>query len=56
MNLYTETMELLKRPGVNITRTARELGVSSRWLFLLKADKIKDPGVHMIQRLHDHLQ
>jgi lambda repressor-like predicted transcriptional regulator len=55
--LLARTLSLVKSAPRNVTYTmmAEAIGVSVAWVSRFADDKIPDPGVKRVQRLHDYL-
>lgn len=55
MNLYKETMNLLKNANVTKAQIAKEAKVSLRWLGYLASEEKPDYSVSKVQRVYDYL-
>ncbi|MEW8139402.1 MAG: hypothetical protein AB2761_20250 [Candidatus Thiodiazotropha endolucinida] len=55
VKLLEQTMALVDRSDLPVTKICDDLGFSKRWFYKLRAGGIDDPGVKRIQRLHDYL-
>ena len=55
--LLKRTQELVLTAPRRITyeAMAQEVEVSSKWISLLAAGKLRNPGIVTVQRLHDYL-
>lgn len=56
-NLLSRTQQLVSDAPRRITYTmmAEAIGVSVAWISRFAGNKIEDPGVKTVQRLHDYL-
>jgi hypothetical protein len=54
--LLPETKRLLKSSEEPLDLIAAGAKVKRRWLYMFKANKIPNPGVVLVQRVHDYLQ
>jgi hypothetical protein len=54
--LLPETKRLLKASDEPIEQIATGAKVKRRWLYMLAKNKIPNPGVVLVQRVHDYLQ
>lgn len=52
MNMLEQTILMLRSSERPAHELAAELGVSAKWIYKLKNDQWKDPGVKKIQKLH----
>ncbi len=57
MTLLEETLILLRNRPVTLElkQIAQAIDVSPNWLSMLNKDKIENPGIVGIQKLHDYL-
>lgn len=57
MPLLDETLMLLKHRSatLELKQIAKDIDVSINWLSMLNKGKIENPGIVLIQRLHDYL-
>lgn len=56
MDLYHDTMRLLRESKTTQAVIARNAGVSPRWIQKLLRNETADPGVHMMTRLYRYLR
>ncbi len=54
--LLPETKKLLKANKQPLDAVAAGAKVKRRWLYMLAANKIPNPGVVLVQRVHDYLR
>jgi transcriptional regulator with XRE-family HTH domain len=47
---------MVRESGVPLTDICRAIGVTTRWYYMVESGEIKEPSIHKIQRLHDHLK
>ena len=55
MNLYRETLKLVKRSDLKPEEIAKKSRVKVRWFYDFINKKVKEPGVHKVQRIFDYL-
>ena len=56
MSLLNATLELVKNTSIPPSESCKAVGVTTRWLKMVQAGDIKNPGVLHIQKLHDYLK
>lgn len=56
MKFYETTRELLLSSGIHYDVIAAEVGVSSRWLYKVKKDKVKRPDLICVEKLRNYLE
>lgn len=56
MNIYPETLKLLRKNKVHMPEIARLTGLNKRWLHRLCAGDYEDPGVNKIEKLNRFLK
>jgi len=54
-SLLDQALKLAQSTKMPVAEICREIGVTTRWYYMLLNDEIKDPSVNKIQRLHDFL-
>lgn len=54
-SMYQETMKLLANAKGRLRKISKETELDYNWLIQVANERIKDPGVKKIEKLHAHL-